>query len=187
MKKVATLAILITVSLAASATGCRKQSHAPAVSQNNTANPTPPGPLEYITDAANVIDHASRNQLETTLAELKRRDGIDFSVVTVASTGSQSAFDYSLALARERKNIKHENNRAALLLLVAVEDRNWHIQITRNLEASLTNEVLTKLSEPMTELFRQKRYGEGIVKYVDRVIAKLAAVRPTLEVTPANP
>jgi uncharacterized membrane protein YgcG len=58
-------------------------------------------------------------------------------------------------------------------LLVAIDDRNWHIQITRNLEALLTNEILTNLSTPMTDAFRQKQYGEGILKYVNAIIAKL--------------
>ena len=89
------------------------------------------------------------------------------------TTGNQSAFDYSLALARERKANGNENNASGLLLLVAVDDRNWHIQISRNLEADLTKDILTNLSTPMTDSFKEKRYGEGIIKYVNAVIAEL--------------
>ena len=128
----------------------------------------------YVDDAANVIDGPSRQELENTLAALKKRKKIDFSVVTVASTAKDSAFDYSLALARERKSKRNDKTVVAgLLLLVAVNDRNWHIQITRNLETDLTKEILTKLSEPMTDSFQQKRYSEGVMKYVNAVIAKL--------------
>jgi len=59
------------------------------------------------------------------------------------------------------------------LLLVSVDDRQWHLQITRNLEAHLTNELLTNLSPPMTDQFKEKHYGEGIIKYVNAVIAEL--------------
>ena len=129
--------------------------------------------LDYITDDAKVIDESSRKQLETIFATLKAQKSIDFAVVTVKTTGEQSARDYSLALARQRKASSNENNVSGLLLLVAVDDRKWHIQISRNLEDKLTNEILTNLSGPMTDSFKEKRYGEGIVKYVSAVIAEL--------------
>ena len=127
----------------------------------------------YVTDEAKVIDESARKQLETTLAAFKERKKIDFSIVTVKSTGDKSARDYSLTLARERKGNSIEENASGLLLLVAVDDRQWHIQITRNLEATLTNEILTSLSPPMTDSFRQNQWGEGILKYVKAIIAKL--------------
>jgi len=104
---------------------------------------------------------------------LKERKKIDFSVVTVRSTGDKSASDYSLDLARKRKSNSIERNVRGLLLLVAVDDRNWHIQITDNLQKDLTKEILTNLSTPMTDSFKQKQYGEGILKYVNALIAKL--------------
>lgn len=139
----------------------------------NTANPSPLKASDYVTDNAKVIDEATKKQLETTLAAFRERTKIDFSVVTVMTTGDKSAFDYSLELARARKENSFEQNVSGLLLLVAVEDRNWHVQITRNLEVQLTKEILTDLSVPMTDSFKQKRYSEGIVKYVNALIAKL--------------
>lgn len=174
MKRVGILAMFIAAVVAAA-----------CVRHDNSGSSTP---TKYVTDSANVIDQSSRNQLEATLTALKQRDKIDFAVVTVGSTGDQSARDYSLALARERSNqIKNENNIAGLLLLVAVEDRNWHIQVTRNLEDELTSDVLTKLSPPMTDSFRQKAYGEGILKYVNAVISKLAELRSSGKITPSKP
>lgn len=127
----------------------------------------------YVTDDANVIDEATRKQLVTTFAALKDRRKIDFSVVTVKSTGDKSVFDYSLALARERRKDSIEANVSGLLLLVAVDDRQWRLQITRNLEPHLTNEILTNMSTPMTDSFRQQQYSEGIRKYVNAIVEKL--------------
>jgi len=127
----------------------------------------------YVTDDAKVLDESTRKQLEAALAALKERKKIDFSVVTVRSTGDKSASAYSLDLARKRKSNSIERNVRGLLLLVAVDDRNWHIQITDNLQKDLTKEILTNLSTPMTDSFKQKQYGEGILKYVNALIAKL--------------
>jgi uncharacterized membrane protein YgcG len=131
------------------------------------------GPTGYITDNANVFDEATRNQLETTFAALKARKKIDFAIVTVKTTGDKSVFDYSLNLARERKQNSSEANVGGLLLLVAVDDRTWRIQISSNLEPHLTNELLTNMSTPMTDSFKQKQYTEGIRKYVNAIIEKL--------------
>jgi uncharacterized protein len=168
-------AILIILSIVTAAVLSCKTGPAQQVSRlaSATASPSAHEAIGLVTDNAKVLDESSRAQLETTLAAFKQRKKIDFAVVTVKSTGNQSARDYSLALARERKQNSFEENVSGLLLLVAVDDRNWHIQITRNLEASLTNDILTDLSTPMTDSFRQNRYSEGILKYVTAVIAKL--------------
>jgi uncharacterized membrane protein YgcG len=128
---------------------------------------------DYVTEFAKVIDEPTKKQLETTLAAFKERTAIDFAVVITDSTDDQDIYDVSLALAQERRKNIVGPYVSGLLLLVAVDDRNWHVQITRNLETQLTKEVLTDLSTPMTDLFKQKRYGEGILKYVNALIAKL--------------
>lgn len=169
MKK-AVIVLIITAALISCKSGPtqRVSSVASVVPSPSTVKAT-----GYVTDDAKVIDESSRKQLETTLASLKERKKIDFAVVTVKSTGAQSAFDYSLALARERRKDSLEAAPSGLLLLVAVDDHNWHIQISNNLEPHLTKDLLTNLSTPMTDAFRQKQYGEGIRKYVNAVIEKL--------------
>ena len=142
----------------------------------SAASPSPVAATDYVTDDAKVIDESTRKQLETTFAALKARKKIDFSVVTVRSTGDKSVRDHSLDLARQRREGSIEENVSGLLLLVAVDDRQWHIQITRNLEVKLTPEILTSLSTPMTDSFRQKNYSEGILKYVNAIIAKLEQI-----------
>ena len=170
MKKAAILLILsiVTVISCRSVGPTQRAGVGPAV-----ANPSALPASGYVTDNAKVIDDATRKQLETTLAALKERKKIDFAVVTVSSTGDQSVRDQSLALARQRKKDSIEVNISGLLLLVAVDDRTWHIQITNNLEVKLTPEILTSLSTPMTDAFREKNYGEGILKYVNAIITKL--------------
>jgi len=128
---------------------------------------------DYVTDLAKVIDEPAKKELETTLAAFKERTGIDFAVVITDSVGDQDIYEVSLALAQEHRKKSIGPYVSGLLLLVAVDDRQWHVQITRNLEAQLTKDVLTNLSVPMTDSFKEKRYGEGVLKYVNALIAKL--------------
>ncbi len=189
MKRVAIVAMLAAV--VAAACVWHNKSDSPTVSENTGGNPqhanaavpvsaspspspSPSPQLGYVADSASVMEQSSRKQLETTLAALKQRDKIDFAVVTLESTGNQSARDYSLDLARDRNRHISGNENGGLLLLVAVHDHTWHVQVSRSLEDKLTDDILKTLSRPMIDSFKQKRYGEGIIKYVNAIISKLA-------------
>jgi len=194
MKRLAIIAMLIAAVVAA-ACGWRTKSttsensggktqQASAVGSGAASPSTRTG---YVTDSANVMDQTSRNGLESTLAALKQRKKIDFAVITVGSTGTKSASDLSLDLARERSStVPDGRDNGGLLLLVAVNDRHWHIQVSRNLEDKLTNEILTTLSQPMADSFKQNRYSEGIVRYVNAIISKLAELESSGKGRPAK-
>ena len=142
----------------------------------NFACARPKDTVTYVTDGANVIDATEEARLETRLAQIRQQNDVDFAVVTVSTSGAESVFDHSLRLARERSDrLKNKPGKGGLLLFVATNDRQWRIQVTRNLEAKLPNQLLTDLSAPMTDSFKQERYGEGIEKYVEAVAAKLTS------------
>ena len=135
MKRVA---IIIALSIATGVSCKRASTQQASGLVTTTASPAAVKSVDYVTDDAKVIDEASKKQLEATLAAFKARKHIDFAVVTVETTGDQSAYDFSLFLARQRKDSLNENNVSGLLLLVAVDNRKWHLQISRNLEPHLT-------------------------------------------------
>lgn len=135
-----------------------------------------PKPTGFVNDFANVIDATTKQQLEEKLNKLKQRAEVEFALATVKSTGSESIDDYSLALARGW-GIGSRPRGDGLLLLLAVQDRKWRIQTSRELEAELPSDILSQLGGPMVESFRAQRYGEGLTKYVDAIIARLSKLR----------
>ena len=171
--------------------GARQSSLAPAASTppappppTSAASPAPnappakvegplPAPVGFVNDYAKVIDYETRQQLEEKLSRLKERSNIEFAVATVETTGGQSIFDYSLAVARGW-HIGSKETGDGLLLLLAVKDRKWHIQITRSLEPVLTKDELSEVGMSAHTLYRDGKHGEGIAKCVDGLIAKLA-------------
>src|SRR3979490_3473503 len=54
-----------------------------------TASSPLPQPTGYVNDYAGVVDSATKDRLETTLGNLDRQQQIQFSVVTVDTTGGQ--------------------------------------------------------------------------------------------------
>lgn len=60
-----------------------------------------------------------------------------------------------------------------LLLLLAVKDRGWRVQVSRSLEATLPDEAVAEICRSAAPFYREGRYGEGVSKCVDGLVARL--------------
>ncbi len=137
-----------------------------------------PTPTGFVSDYANVFDAESKARLESLMIELKDKSAIEFAVVTVETTEGQPIFDYSLALARAWGiGPKDTSKGGGLLLMLAVKDRQWRIQVSRNLEKDLPDEVCKELGEQSQALYRKGKYGDGIVKNVNLIIQRLEKLK----------
>jgi uncharacterized protein len=175
-----TAAITIFTLVLIGATSCmRKSSPAPQTPPNS---PTPTATLQsfpqqtgLVNDFANALDPVQEKNLDHSLTQLQRDVDVEFAVVTVDTTNGQSLFDYSLGLARAWK-IGGEKGRG-LLLVLAIKDHQWRLQITRALESDLPDDVCKDLAQPSLPLYHQGKYAEGIERYVRALGDRLKARR----------
>jgi uncharacterized protein len=123
-----------------------------------------------LNDFAESLTEKEEKELESVLVQFRDRTKIDFAVAVIISTDERTPFDYSLAMSREWK-IGSENG--GILLLVAVKDRKWWIQIDKKLQERLTDAEVKKIGDVMVPDFKAKKYGAGIKKCVDKMIAEL--------------
>src|SRR5258706_9843501 len=141
-----------------------------------TAQSPLPQPTGYVNDYAGVIDSAAKARLETTLGNLDRQQQIQFSVVTVETTGGQEIFDYSLAVARGWGIGAKDTSKPSLLLLVAIKDRRYFTQVSRHLEGDLPDGLVGQIQrEQLVPAFKAGKYGEGISGAIDTFINTLAS------------
>jgi uncharacterized protein len=148
------------------------------------AQPTPqspvplPVPFNPIVDNANVIDAETRQRLESIYLNLKERAQIEYAVVTVPTTGGADIFDFSLAIARGWGIGSQEGDKAAFLLVVAIQDRKYFTHISRHLEGDLPDGLVGQIQrERLVPAFRQSNYSKGIFDTVQAYVATLAAKR----------
>ena len=127
----------------------------------------------FVNDFAEILDQPTKDKLEQTLAKFKSDAKINFVIVTVKTTGEKTAFDYSLSLANDWAVGAKNPDKAGILMLIAVEDKHWHIQITRELERVLSDAEVGEFGALMRPLFREKKYGEGILASVKKIIEVL--------------
>lgn len=125
----------------------------------------------FVNDWADVLSEKEEQDLEAVLNGLQARAKIDFAIAMVTNTGEKNIFDYSLAMAKEWK-VGSENG--GILFVTAVGDRKWYIQITKNLEDDLTEAEVKSIGDVAVPDFKAGKYGEGIKKCVNKMIAELA-------------
>ncbi len=144
--------------------------------QGNSPLP-PPNPFRYVVDNAGVIDSATNQRMEKILRALKESGDIEFAVVTVKTTGDQDIFDYSLAVFRGWGIGSNEGEKNGLLLLVAVDDRKYHIQVSRHLEGDLPDGLVGEVGRRMRDPFRQGDYSGGLMTAVQTIVSTLEEKR----------
>jgi uncharacterized protein len=137
----------------------------------------PPSPFRYVVDNAGVVDSATNQRLETILRALKESGDIEFAVVTVKTTGDQDIFDYSLAVARGWGIGSSEGEKNGLLLLVAVDDHKYFIQVSRHLEGDLPDGLVGEAGRRMRDPFRRGDYSGGLMTAVQTIVSTLQEKR----------
>ena len=163
-----------------------------AYSQNTgefSINVSPlPAPTGYVNDFAGVLDDAIKQQIEDKIKEFKDSSNptTELAVAIVRSTGDRDIFDYSLAVARGWKIGTDQANNPGALLFVAVDDRKYFTQVSRDLEGDLPDAAAGSLQRQfLVPQFRQGNYGKGISDTIDAYIRTIQAARGgAVSVTP---
>jgi uncharacterized protein len=163
-------ALLVVVCLlSASMTTLAQQAQSPL------QQPNPPTP---VVDYANVLDDATEQRLNNILINLDERAKIEFGVVTVATTGGQDIFDYSLAVMRGWGIGDERKEKPGLLLLIAVNDRKAYTQVSRHLEGDLTDSIATDLQRRyLVPPIKAGDYNKAVTDTVQAFVATLAQKR----------
>lgn len=147
--------------------------------QTKPQSPVPlPTPFTPIVDYAHVIDADTRSKLEAIFINLRERGQIEYSVLTVDTTGGQDIFDFSLAVARSWGIGSKEGEKAGFLLVVAIQDRKYFTQVSDHLEGDLPDGLVGQIQrERLVPAFRQRNYSKGIYDTIQAYVATLAAKR----------
>lgn len=147
--------------------------------QSTTKSPIPlPEPFTPVVDYASVIDPDTRRRLEAIYKNLKERADIEFSVVTVPTTGDRDIFEYSLDIARGWGIGSKEGEKNGFLLVVAVNDRKYFTQVSDHLEGDLTDGLVGQIQrDRLVPQFRRENYSQGIYDTIQAYVATVAEKR----------
>ncbi len=127
-------------------------------------------PYGYVNDKAGILDPADEKKLEAKLKGWQNSTSNEFAVLTVKTTGNESAQEYSFRIA-EQWAIGDKEKDNGLLLLIAVEDRKFYMQVGEGLEGVLPDgKVGLLINQELPPKFRAGDFYGGIDNYVTKVI-----------------
>ena len=135
-----------------------------------------PAPTGAVNDYAGAIDAATKQQLEIKLKELKdtTNPSVEIAVAVVKTTGDRAISEYSIAVARGWKIGSKEDDNPSALLFVAIDDRKYFTQVSKDLEDELPDGLVGSLQRQyLVPEFRKGNYGKGISDTVDAYIATI--------------
>ena len=139
---------------------------------SSTVSPLP-APTGPVNDYAGVIDESSKAALNKRLIEFQRTAGVEIAVAVVKTTGDRPIFDYSLAVARGWGVGAKEGDNPSVLLFIAVDDRKYFTQVSRDLEDELPDGLVGSLQRQyLVPEFRKSNYAKGIADTVEAYIRR---------------
>ncbi len=127
------------------------------------STPAPPAmPRDYVTDLAGVVPQEFQARLNAYLQELEQKTTAQVLVLTVQSLEGQSIEDFSLAV-KEQWKLGQKGKDNGVLIVVAVQDRKYRLEIGYGLESVLPDSSVGTIGrEYLVPYFKKGDYGAGV-------------------------
>ena len=122
-----------------------------------------PTNYKYINDYVDILSEDEKEKIISIGKELEDKTTTQSVVVIINSTDGRAIEDYALNLFRTW-GIGQKNKDNGLLILIAVEDRAWRVEVGRGLEGAIPDVLSNRVMETLAkDKFKSGDYGLGIV------------------------
>jgi uncharacterized protein len=139
-------------------------------------NPGELKPQGYVNDFANVLSQSGRDQLTALCTEIDQKAQAQIAIVTIKSLGGQPIEDYSIDLAT-RWGIGPKQKDRGVLILLAVDDRQYRIEVGYGLEGILPDGKVGGFGREAVPYLRDNNYDAAVLLMTRRVADVIAADR----------
>jgi uncharacterized protein len=130
----------------------------------------------YVSDFANVLSSRGLQQLNALCAEVDQKTQAQIAVVTVKTLDGKPIEDYSIDLAT-RLGVGPKQSSRGVLVLVAVNDHQYRIEVGYGLEGILPDGKVGGFGRQAVPYFRQNNYEAALLLMTRRVADVIAADR----------
>lgn len=153
-------------------------------------NKSPLGePTGFVNDYAGVIDATTKQQLEQKIKNFRDTTNppVELAVAIVKTTGDRPIFEYSLAVARGWKIGSKQDDNPSALLFIAIDDRKYFTQVSKDLEDELPDGLVGQLQRQyLVPAFKQGNYSKGVADTIDAYIKTIQAKQNGTEPPPVS-
>jgi len=133
-------------------------------------------PQGYVDDFAGVLDAETKARLTALCGELDQRTGAQIAVVTIRSLDGQSVEDFAVNLAM-RWGVGHKGDNRGALILLAVNDRKYRVEVGYGLEPILPDGKVGGFGREMVPSLRAGDYNGALLHLTVQIAKVIAADR----------
>lgn len=132
-----------------------------------------PAPTGYVSDFANVVDPAQKQQLEEFCTQVEQQLGVQFALVTVDTVNDRPIRDVALDLSR-KWGVGAKKDNQGVLLLLATKDHKSDIETGRGIEPYLTDGFSGGILRSLRPDLRSGNYGQALSTAAHSMAAQIA-------------
>jgi uncharacterized protein len=146
------------------------------VTASFAVTPQPPTtPDNYVVDLAGVIPADVKARLNAHLKELEQKTTAQMVILTINSLDGESIDEFSIGMAHNKWRLGQKGKDNGLLLVVAVNDKKYRIEVGYGLEGTLPDSMVGSLGRQyLVPYFRKGDYGSGIFNASLAIIKTIA-------------
>jgi uncharacterized protein len=127
------------------------------------AQQIPALPPDPVVDLAGIVDSDIENKLNRYLKELETKTGTQMAILTLDSLQGQAIEEFSINIAHEQWKLGQKGKDNGVLMVVALNDRKYRIEIGYGLEALLPDSLVGSIGRQyLVPSFRKGDYSAGI-------------------------
>lgn len=147
-----------------------------AVAAVGHAREVPALPAAPVVDLAGIIDNATEAKLNRYLKELEARTGAQMAILTIDSLQGQAIEEFSITIAHEKWQLGQKDKDNGVLMVVALTDRKYRIEIGYGLEALLPDSLVGSIGRQyLVPHFKTGNYSKGIYAAAVVIANEIAA------------
>lgn len=133
-------------------------------------------PQGYVSDFANVVDPASKSQLETYCTTVESSTGVQMALVTIPSLESEPIEDVANTIYRAW-GVGQKGKDEGVLLLLVINDHRNRLEVGYGLEPILPDGFAGSVLREMRPALRQQHYGEAFMAAAETIGTTVAKTK----------
>ncbi|MDJ0915004.1 MAG: TPM domain-containing protein [Desulfobacterales bacterium] len=123
----------------------------------------PRQPSAYVVDLAGIIEARVEQQINGYLQELEQKTTAQFVILTIQSLESEPIEELAIRVAHDQWQLGQKGKDNGVLLLVALKDRRYRIEVGYGLEAILPDSLVGSIGRHyLVPFFKKGDYSNGI-------------------------
>jgi uncharacterized protein len=117
---------------------------------------------KYVNDNANVLSSSDIARINALAAEIEKNTTVQVAVLTVDSTQPMTIEEYAVKVF-EQNGIGQSDKDNGILIVVAISDRRWRIEVGYGLEPIINDAKAGLIGRTyIVPAFQEERYGDGL-------------------------